>query len=201
MEEFDEELDEELDEETEEELDEEAEEALEETAEEEPEEAAEELQEDRDGLDDATLRALSKPVEDRTAREAELVDCARFREYEAQKIFRGDPETGRLLRDETGGLVEAAARERGSQVPDGCRLDEEGYHLREVKKYDKSSIYALGRNIREQTEKRREGDFRVGGREPEITYVVTPGQHTLADFDYLYEQCRDLGVDLELQMK
>ena len=144
-------------------------------------------------LDDQTLQALWKDVQDRSPREVELVDAALHPEYESQKIFLTN-ETGKAMQDEQGNWITETHRISGSQAPDGFFQDPEGVvHLREQKNYTNASN--LMRNITEQTASRRA----AFGDDVDITYTLAPN-FTVQQAEKIQAYCEDeLGVSIEWQ--
>lgn len=140
------------------------------------------------------LAALQKSPLERTWQEVELADNVRHSQYETQKSFLTDEETGEVLRDADGKLISCNRNVRGAQRPDGFLEDEEGIHIREDKSY--GDLYNLMNNIREQTEKRREGY----GEDVDLTYVVAP-RFNVGEAERLQEFCEQNGVNLEFQLK
>ncbi len=144
-------------------------------------------------LDQETLAALWKDVEDRTPREVELADAALHPDFESQKIFLTDDETGQALRDEEGNWLTAGRRLAGSQAPDGFLEDEEGIHLREQKNY--TSAANLLRNIASQTADRRA----AFGQDVDLTYILAP-HFTVEEAEKIQQYCEnELGVSIEWQ--
>lgn len=144
-------------------------------------------------LDDQTLQALWKDIQDRSPREVELVDAALHPEYESQKIFLTN-ETGKAMQDEQGNWITETHRISGSQAPDGFFQDPEGVvHLREQKNYTNASN--LMRNITEQTASRRA----AFGDDVDITYTLAPN-FTVQQAEKIQAYCEDkLGVSIEWQ--
>ncbi len=148
------------------------------------------------GLTAEEAKAISRNPENRTPHQAEVADLARHPEYAGQKSFATDPKTGSVIYDESGNPVEAAYGSRGSQRPDGYRVDENGrVDLRENKSYH--NVYSLMNNMAKQTAKRRRGF----GDQVRITFVLSRNDFTLAEADMIWEKAEELGVDIEWQMK
>lgn len=141
------------------------------------------------------LECLDKSPTERTWQEVELADSLRHPEFQTQKSFLTDPETGEVLRDEDAEFIECARNTKGAQRPDGICIDDEGIHIREDKTY--SDLTNLMHNICEQTQTRRTGF----GDDVDLTYVVAPN-FTVEQADKLQAYLEeDLGVNLEFQLK
>ena len=140
--------------------------------------------------------ALHTPVKQRTPRQVELADLAVHGDYADQKSFETDPETGRVLRDEEGRPLEGSRGGRGTQRPDGYKIDEFGrVDLREQKDY--TNVYNLIRNITRQTEKRRLGF----GDDVQITFVVAVNQFSVGDAEKVAALEDALGIRIEWMTK
>lgn len=150
-------------------------------------------------MDEETLCALSKDVQDRTPREVELVDLARHPGYEDQLSFACDDVTGEALLDENGDLVQVPRNMRGSQRPDGAlQLKDGTWDFRECKSYSGSSAYNnLRTTIREQSDNR----YAALGDNQHTTFVIAANDLTVHDADRLQQLAQDCGCDLEFQTK
>lgn len=146
-------------------------------------------------LTDDTLDALWEEPDNRSYRQAELVDIALHPDYEDQRSILVDAETGKAVQDEFGNFVDCSRNTKGAQRPDGMLVDENGVHLREVKDYH--NVNNLKQNIKHQTEHRRN----AFGDDVDLTYVVSPN-FTLEEAEKLQDFIENkLDVDLEWQLK
>lgn len=148
-----------------------------------------------DQPDDKTTQALEKAPDDRTWRDTERVDQVRNQDFEAQKSFKTDPETGKVLVDKDGKLVECAPNVKDSVRPDLIKQGKDGLEIRENKNY--SNVNNLMQNIKHQSEQRK-ANF---GENVQQTYVVAPKmtvEEAMKLQDYVENK---LGVNLEIQHK
>lgn len=146
-------------------------------------------------LTDDTLDALWEEPDNRSYRQAELVDIALHPDYEDQRSILVDAETGKAVQDEFGNFVDCSRNTKGAKRPDGMLVDENGVHLREVKVY--RNVNNLKQNIKHQTEDRRN----AFGDDVDLTYVVAPN-FTLEEAEKLQDYVENkLDVDLEWQLK
>lgn len=146
-------------------------------------------------LTDETLEALWEDPDKRDYNETELVDMALHPDFESQRSIQINPETGEALRDENGDFLDAPYGSKGSQRPDGMKVDDTGVHLREAKNY--SNLNNLKQNIRHQTEDRQE----AFGDDVDLTYVVAPN-FTIEQAEKLQAYVEGkLGQNLEWQLK
>lgn len=146
-------------------------------------------------LTDETLEALWEDPDKRDYSETELVDTALHPDFEPQRSIQIDPETGEALRDENGDFLDAPYGSKGSQRPDGMKVDDTGVYLREAKNY--SDLNNLKQNIRHQTEDRKA----AFGDDVDLTYVVAPN-FTIEEAEKLQAYVEGkLGQNLEWQLK
>lgn len=136
---------------------------------------------------DRVMTALTAEPTDRSWRETEIVDEVRYPEYDRQKSF--------ILDAETGEVMEAPYGTKGSQRPDGIMfLDDGSADIREDKNYLRCD--ALIRNIEQQTESRR----KMFGENVRLTFVIAP-KFTLEEADRISRRCVELGVEIDWQLK
>ena len=147
------------------------------------------------GLTEKEQAALEKPADERNWRETEHADAARNSDFQAQKSYATNPETGAVLRDKDGNLVECAPNEKGSVRPDLIKNSDNGIEIRENKNY--TNVNNLMQNIKHQSEQRK-ANF---GEDVQQTYVVAP-KMSVEDAARLQDYVENkLGVNLEFQHK
>lgn len=147
------------------------------------------------GLTEKEQAALEKPADERNWQETERADKVRNHDYQPQKSYATDPETGAVLRDKDGKMVECAPNEKGSVRPDLIKESEKGIEIRENKNY--TNVNNLMQNIKHQSEQRK-ANF---GEDVQQTYVVSPKMNVEEAArlqDYVENK---LGVNLEIQHK
>ena len=151
---------------------------------------------DRDnGLTEKEQAALEKPADERSWQETERADKSRNPDYQAQKSYATNPETGAVLRDKDGKMVECSPNEKGSVRPDLIKESEKGIEIRENKNY--TNVNNLMQNIKHQSEQRKV-NF---GEDVQQTYVVAP-KMSVEDASRLQDYVENkLGVNLEFQHK
>lgn len=150
---------------------------------------------DNTGLTEKEQAALEKPADERNWRETERADAVRNQDFQAQKSYATNPETGEVLRDKDGKMVECAPNEKGSVRPDLIKESEKGIEIRENKNY--TNVDNLMQNIKHQAEQRK-ANF---GEDIQQTYVVAP-KMSVGDAERLQDYVENkLGVNLEIQHK